>query len=135
MARAATPTSAGSKSTANLFRAAPGPGNRIERAHAGIPILRQSRNDLAGPVPCMKKLITMFLLMAIDSGCRSTAYLDSGPGPGIPLAMATTRAQTIEDVRYDLSFGIPNTVSEPVPGREIIHFKLKNVSGSVVLDF
>ena len=49
--------------------------------------------------------------------------------------MATARAQTIEDVRYDLSFDVPATASEPVTAREVIHFRLKKVTQPLALDF
>jgi aminopeptidase N len=84
----------------------------------------------------MKKIVAVLFLMAFDSGCRGNGSMEAqNPAMGIPLTLATTRAQTIEDVRYHLSFDIPATASESVTGREVIHFKLRTVPEFVVLDF
>ncbi len=57
------------------------------------------------------------------------------PGPGIPLALATARAQSIRDLRYTLAFEIPASASEPIAGRMTARFTLREVDGPLVLDF
>jgi aminopeptidase N len=74
------------------------------------------------------------LLLALATGCRKSAP-DGDPEPGVALALAVQRAQTIGDVRYDLSFAIPADSSQPVTGRETLRFSLSDASHPVALDF
>ena len=69
------------------------------------------------------------------AGCGQPAQSISDPEPGVALTLATDRAKTIRDLRYDLSFEIPTSQSEPVNGRAIIRFETTDVSRPVVLDF
>jgi aminopeptidase N len=55
--------------------------------------------------------------------------------PGVPLTLAKERAARIRDVRYDLRFSIPDTMTAPVTGSVTIHFTLSDASRPVVLDF
>jgi len=74
--------------------------------------------------------------MAFDSGCRSNpSHSIADPEPGIPLALAVERADSIRDVRYNLSFTIPAELSQPILAREIVRFRLNDSSRDVVLDF
>jgi aminopeptidase N len=41
----------------------------------------------------------------------------------------------MQGLRYDLSFAIPAAATEPISGRAIIHFDLKEISTPLVLDF
>jgi aminopeptidase N len=59
----------------------------------------------------------------------------AGPDPGVALALADSRAQAIEDVRYDLSFSIPPGMSEPIAGKALVRFNLKDTTAPLVLDF
>ena len=54
--------------------------------------------------------------------------------PGISQALAEHRAATLQQVRYELTFDLPPTVSEPVRGRARVRFVLES-AGDVVLDF
>ncbi|PYS12848.1 MAG: hypothetical protein DMG15_12925, partial [Acidobacteria bacterium] len=58
--------------------------------------------------------IVFLILMALLPGChgkdKNTEIAD--PEPGISLALATGRAQSIEGVTYDLVFTIPAAPSE-----------------------
>ena len=58
----------------------------------------------------------------------------SDPEPGIALALAEHRANTIRNLRYDLTFEIPAAHTEPVRGRERLRFVLP-AAQAVVLDF
>ena len=69
----------------------------------------------------------------LATGCRDRP--DRDPEPGVAAALAEQRAQTIRDVRYDLSFVLPADPSQPVTGRETVRFSLADVSRPVVLDF
>jgi aminopeptidase N len=73
----------------------------------------------------------------LAAGCShlgETARLDD-PEPGIALALAEQRAQTIRDVRYDLALTVPADRSQPVMGRETVRFFVSDASHPVVLDF
>ena len=47
---------------------------------------------------------------------------NAGPETGITLALATLRAREIQNVRYQLAFNIPPTVTDPIKGRATIRF-------------
>ncbi|MEP7310629.1 MAG: M1 family aminopeptidase [Acidobacteriota bacterium] len=81
--------------------------------------------------------VVLVLLMALEPACRSGSDPSAGgrPEPGVALALATERARSIHDVRYDLAFDIPERPSEPIAGREIVRFALDDRSHPVVLDF
>ena len=85
-----------------------------------------------GRWPCV-----LVLLMALEPACRSgnDASVGGRPEPGVALALATERARSIHDVRYDLAFDIPEQPSQPIGGREIVRFSLDDRSRPVVLDF
>ena len=76
----------------------------------------------------------IMLLMTVETGCGRNE-VDTDPEPGIGLDLATARARTIEDLRYDLSFEIPSEASEPISGRAAIRFTLTETLGPLVLDF
>jgi len=81
---------------------------------------------------CVFALSGMVLLM----GCRSNEIPDPlKPEPGIALTLARDRAQAIHNLRYDLSFTIPDEASQPIIGREIVRFVLRDPSRPIVLDF
>jgi aminopeptidase N len=75
--------------------------------------------------------------MMLQSGCQWNVNLGSenDPSPGIALTLAAHRAESISDLRYELSFEIPAAVSDPVSGRAVIRFALKDTSEPLVLDF
>jgi aminopeptidase N len=56
------------------------------------------------------------------------------PGRGIPQSLAEERAAVIRDLRYDLSFIVPEDVREPVQGHAVVRFTLA-APHRVVLDF
>src|SRR5262249_20096053 len=82
--------------------------------------------------------VTLWFLLALESGCRTSDKPLAGPSdpePGISLTLATQRAKSIEGLTYDLWFTIPADPGQPVSGHAIIRFSTKDVSGPVVLDF
>jgi aminopeptidase N len=56
------------------------------------------------------------------------------PARGIPESLAQERAAAIDALRYDLAFRIPSDVGEPVLGRVVVRFMLRQPR-RVVLDF
>lgn len=78
------------------------------------------------------------LAAAVAAACgRSTPSSADMPDPeaGIPLALATERARNIRDLRYELTFNLPSTATEPVTGSATISFHLVDATHPVVLDF
>jgi aminopeptidase N len=74
----------------------------------------------------------------LDSGCRAKntpSPNPTDPEPGVPLNLATQRAQAIEGLTYDLSFSIPADPAQPVSAHAIIRFATKDISHPIVLDF
>jgi aminopeptidase N len=74
-------------------------------------------------------MASLLLVMAL-----SGAIAGESPGPGISEALARERAAVISDLRYDLTFTIPDDRSEPVRGHAIVRFVLA-APHRVVLDF
>src|SRR5580700_728314 len=62
------------------------------------------------------------------------AAIDPSPAPGVPETLARERAQAISALRYELSFGIPETRTEAIRGSETVRFTLR-APHRVVLDF
>src|SRR5579871_1783722 len=78
------------------------------------------------------------LCMVFESGCRSGNVPESAsdhPGAGIPIELATERAASIRDVRYNLSFSVPEALTQPITGRVNVQFTLDDTGHPVVLDF
>src|SRR5262249_50729035 len=83
-------------------------------------------------------LSVIVLIAMFESGCRSrheNHFASDHPEAGIPLALAQERAESIRDVRYQLSFSVPEKVAEPISGQVKVRFKLSDVAHPVVLDF
>lgn len=85
----------------------------------------------------MRQTAIVTLLLAVVAGCRNSqpAQGASDPEPGVSLALAGERAQTIQNLRYELSFIVPAVQTEAVTGRATIRFVSKNPSRPLVLDF
>ena len=65
----------------------------------------------------------------------STFPQGADPVPGVPLDVAQDRAARVSNVRYEPHFVIPATTAEPVRGRVVIRFDLKDAARGLVLDF
>lgn len=77
-------------------------------------------------------MIKASLLFAIPT--LLAAAESAPPGKGVPEPLATDRAAAIGSLRYELSFQIPNSRSEPIRGSETVRFTLA-APHRVVLDF
>jgi aminopeptidase N len=75
--------------------------------------------------------------LAIVSGPARRAFPMRGtsPEPGISAALAAARASMIDELRYQLAFDIPSDIKDPVRGREVIRFALREIPESLILDF
>ena len=83
-------------------------------------------------------VLLVLLLLTLASGCRAMDRRSvdiPDPEPGVALTLATERAQSIQDLTYNLTFTIPSNVTEPIAGHEVIRFSTKNPTGPIVLDF
>ena len=82
------------------------------------------------------RMLTIGVVLLV-MGCRSseTNIAENKPESGIAIELATQRAQSIRNVRYDLSFSVPAKVSERIVGKETVRFTLDNAPHPVVLDF
>ena len=80
----------------------------------------------------MQKILTIIatLMMTITAMAGSGSLLDEG----ISEELARHRKQTILELRYALAFSIPESVSSPVSGNEIITFRLKK-KDDIIIDF
>ena len=75
------------------------------------------------------------LVGLVTCGGGSSPVEMPDPDEGIPLELATERARTIHDLRYELAFDVPAVASEPVSGRVAVRFRLSEPVRPVVLDF
>src|SRR5262245_11122106 len=57
------------------------------------------------------------------------------PDLGVSDTLAAARAGRLSNLRYDLAFTIPAQKTQPVAGRELIRFTLKDVDEPLVLDY
>jgi aminopeptidase N len=74
----------------------------------------------------------MFLWAALLAATAAAAPVT--PGPGISERLANDRAASLSALRYELSFQIPETKTEPIRGSEVIRFSLR-ARHRIVLDF
>src|SRR5207247_272754 len=106
----------------------PGRGRRAKGAPTG-----EGRNLETLTLLC----VVLLGLMTLFSGChgkdKTTETAD--PEPGVSLALATQRAQSIEALSYDLAFAIPVAPTAPITGKGVIRFNAKDVTRPLVLDF
>jgi aminopeptidase N len=80
------------------------------------------------------RLLCGFLMM-FGAACGGSGLDVPDPEAGTPLALAEDRAVRLSNVRYDLSFAIPESASAPIAGTAAIRFDLKDPERPVVLDF
>src|SRR5579862_4328607 len=77
--------------------------------------------------------LAIILLLSM-AGCHN---IPDNPDaePGVSLALATKRAQSIENVRYGLTFTVPAAPSAAVEGRARIQFSTSKAAEPIILDF
>lgn len=81
----------------------------------------------------MTKLALMSLSILIVTSCTSSPIPEVTPG--VSWALAEQRAQTLSHIRYELTFTIPDSLTERVRGQETISFVISDASQPLVLDF
>ncbi|RPH59684.1 MAG: aminopeptidase, partial [Acidobacteria bacterium] len=80
-------------------------------------------------------IIFSWLLIVSEPARRMSLTPRTSAEQGISANLAVARADTVKDLRYELRFDIPPALSEPVRGREVIRFVLREVPDSLILDF
>jgi aminopeptidase N len=76
------------------------------------------------------------LLAALILGAAAPVSAQTAtPGPGIPLDVATRRAEIISRLRYDIALTIPAEPKAPITGRITSRFQLSDRSQPLVVDF
>ncbi len=83
----------------------------------------------------MPFVLLVFLPLFVMACRKNNPAGQPDPAPGVPLELATKRAQSIDALSYELSFTIPANPGEPITGHEIIKFSTKDVTEPLVLDF
>ncbi|MGE3508824.1 MAG: M1 family metallopeptidase [Vicinamibacterales bacterium] len=83
----------------------------------------------------MRVMGLLAVLLPIGCAPREAPSPMPDPEPGIPLSLATQRAEVIRDLSYAIAFDLPDSASEPVTGRAAIRFTLRDASQPLVLDF
>ena len=76
--------------------------------------------------------LTILLAMMFPS---DRADAQDAISPGVALTLAQERAARIRDVRYDLRFSVPETMTAAVTGSVTLQFTLTDPSRPLVLDF
>ena len=78
---------------------------------------------------------TLVLAMALAGHqAPSAARVPAPPEPGVPAALAASRERDVANLRYDLTFRLPELKAERVEGRAVIRFEWKG-SSALALDF
>lgn len=70
---------------------------------------------------------------ALFSTCSKTP--DDSYEAGVPWELAKHRAQTISNLRYEISLNIPDAADESIRGSEKVTFDLTEAGSPVVFDF
>ena len=83
----------------------------------------------------MVRRLLAFATYAVLLMATGAAQNPADPEPGVPLALAEERAARVSNLRYELHFSIPETAQEPVRGRVIVRFDLKDARRPLALDF
>ena len=73
--------------------------------------------------------------MLLEPGCQRNPSSEPDPASGIPLTLASERARTISNLRYNLSFDVPSAASEPIQGQAAIRFTRNENQQPLILDF
>src|SRR5215467_9344471 len=55
--------------------------------------------------------------------------------PGVSATLARERASRVSNVRYELSFSIPNDKAAVINGHEIVTFTLRDTTRPLLVDF
>jgi aminopeptidase N len=85
-------------------------------------------------IPACEWLLAGVALLSV--GCNSSPSTASAPpAAGVPLQLATSRAADIANLRYQLTFSIPASRTEPIAAKETIRFALKDTSRPQAIDF
>lgn len=79
----------------------------------------------------MKSAIYLILFLILLSFCAEKSYV---PGSGVPFALAEARKKSVSGLEYDLTFNIPDTVTNKIAASAVIRFRHSG-NGTVVLDF
>lgn len=82
----------------------------------------------------MKKIFlpTILCLLFFLPACKRTRTFYEA---GVSIELAKYRAKNITEVHYDLWFTIPDSLSDPVKGKAMIHFRQLSALHGVNLDF
>ncbi|CAN5888477.1 M1 family aminopeptidase [soil metagenome] len=83
----------------------------------------------------MTRAAVVALLVVITAGFMRPQNPVDSPGPGVPLSLAQERAGSISDLRYQLHWTVPDQHTQPVSGRVVLTFDLKDASRPLALDF
>ncbi|MBI4521329.1 MAG: aminopeptidase, partial [Gemmatimonadetes bacterium] len=84
-------------------------------------------------VKCASAVLAVGLTAVAAGACGERGR--AAVAPGVPLSLAERRTATLTDVRYDVTFSVPDSLSERVRGREVVTFEVGEGAGPLVLDF
>ena len=80
------------------------------------------------------RLVAVLCGLVLGSAMQLPA-MKPDPDLGVSQALAGDRSARIADVRYDIALTIPESRQQPVTGRELLRFNLRDVSAPLVVDF
>ncbi len=85
----------------------------------------------------MKKFLNLIVIISLAltmSHCKQTQK-PIQIVKGVSKEIAEYRKSSISDIEYDLQLKIPASIEEKIPAKEIITFKLSDISQDLILDF
>ncbi len=77
--------------------------------------------------------LSLLVGIVVATACGGVDELDTSPG--VTWALASHRANTISELRYNISLSVPASRDEQIRGHEIVSFTLSDRDHPVVLDF
>lgn len=82
----------------------------------------------------MQKFLSILFLLVLAS-CSTAPEKTLPVVGGVSLELAEYRSNSISDINYMLTFTIPSEVSAPIEAKEVLTFKLSDISQDLQLDF
>ncbi len=83
----------------------------------------------------MKNLLLTFGICIILTSCQKSVSDAHFYDEGISIELAQFRKQQVSDIHYQLTFEIPEKVSDPIPARLILEANVSDLSHPLILDF
>jgi aminopeptidase N len=83
----------------------------------------------------MKQILVIFLLTILLTSCQEKKHSKNLIKKGISYELATYRKLQVTDVKYKLTFNIPESKSEIIPSKLKLSITINDLTNNLILDF